>query len=321
MGNRLIKAAVFSFTKPSLTATLASGRVALYLSELLGLPMFYDERVADETYDILFLVNGPTAFCGCLAAVGAASLAAKRVVWVQNDYTCVPPLVDSSAESPYRKAFQDRAKRGQPAIDYWTTVMKNVASTDGSAYINWNSLSYEPLPIVDLPSATARDDLFYYGSYRVNRVDMFDRYLAKSCPVPVTISSPSKKFAARYPHAKMLGAVPHDQLIAEIGSHGLGLYIEDTKSHSEFHSPAARFYEMLGAGLPMVFQPEAVKMLRQAGFDSVRYYVVDKLKRLELFMRDRTAIAEEQQALWAKPYRQLLDEVVVAEFTCLKGLI
>jgi hypothetical protein len=82
----------------------------------------------------------------------------------------------------------------------------------------------------------------------------------------------------------------------------LGLYLEDDRSHREFHSPANRFYEMLSAGLPMVFQPEAVLQMAVAGYDIAPYVAASGSDALNRALRQREAIGAAQRAAWCADY-------------------
>lgn len=306
MANKL-----FSFVKPSPTSMVASVRIARFLEPLLGARVLWDQEVATvRKEDTLFIVNGAFAFCKFLPELAQAVRTAKRLVWVQNDYTIVPPKQESSAESPFRAAFRQRAEAGLPPVDYWTTVMKNSLLTTRSRYVNWNSLTYLPYTEKEIAqNRTHLTDLFYYGSYRQNRAGAFRRYLLQT-EVPVYISSPSDKFLTELGMGPIsVGKPIKENFYAELASHGLGLYIEDEKSHKEFHSPANRFYEMLGAGLPMVFQPEAVDMLARAGIDCTPYVIAGP-GDLRAFMRKRNVLGQQQRRTWAKPYAELLTNEV-----------
>lgn len=307
-------AAIFTFAKPNLESTVATTRLARFFVEETGAPLFWDEQIAElrPAPDVLFIINGAYAFCNCLEAIGAAVARARRIVWIQQDYSIIPPSATSNAESPFRAAF--RTRTGEP-LHYWTTVRKNATATALSRYINWNALAYLPLPAnyAALRQHAAKD-LFYYGAYRAGRVRYFDRYFV-SCPVPVTISSTSARFAPYNGHdnVHVQAGIARTTFAEVLASHGLGLYIEDKRSHSEFHSPASRFYEMLGAGLPMVFQPEAVEMLSQSGVDA-RPYVLHTAQDLQRYLRNREDIGREQRATWEADYIGTLRRTVRRQY-------
>lgn len=311
-----MNAKIFSFVKVADDSMIASVRIARFLAETLQLPLCWDESVADVKLDVLMIVNGAFAFSGSalLEALGRAIVDASRVVWVQNDYTVVPPKDESGAESPFRKAFRTRREQGKPPVDYWSTCEEfsrpGQRSSTGhylgsaSRYVNWNCLTVEDRPVCPWEKRERPMNLVYYGSYRKGREIYFDRYF-KSCPVGLTISSPSNKFMERYEltrdrrHVEHLKKFASSDLYDELSHYGLGLYIEDKASHKSYHSPANRIYEMLSAGLPIVFQQEASRMLARAGFDTTDYEIWEGgPQSLPSLMERREEILLQQRELW-----------------------
>lgn len=321
------KAMLFSFTRNYDNSLIASIRIARYVGERLDLPVIDDRTIAEYDgvkLDVLYIINGAFAFCRCLPALAAHIETARRVIWIQNDYTIIPPKADSAAESPFRRAFRVRGERGLPPTDFWTTCDDWAHKTPRSVYVNWNMLTFDPTysaRTVNARRKKAGADLFYYGSFRnasgkssskSSRLRYFDRYF-KEPFVPTTISSAGnqstqhredKQFRGSYKHPKITHVGPMiSDFYSELGSHGLGLYIEDRMSHEHFHSPANRFYEMLSAGLPMVFQPEAESMMRRAGYD-VSPFLVYSAKSIATMIDKREAVGVEQRRLWvADPAR------------------
>lgn len=294
-----MKAKIFSFVKCPETSIIASVRIARFVAGELELPIVTDGTVADEALDVLVIVNGAYAFCKDLPALGAAIEAAGRVVWIQNDYTIIPPRIEGDAQSPFRRAFVVREESRQPRTDFWTTCEKWQALTPGSQYVNWNCLTLDDSSgnIIGQRRKRADDTLLYYGSHRSNRREDFDRFFREP-KVRTVISSPSAKFQEAYRHA----LIRHDDKIDQdfyeyLGEHGLGLYLEDKLSHREFHSPANRFYEMLSAGLPMVFTPECGTMMRRGGYNPSGFEVGKPLD-VQRRMENREAIGKTQRAKW-----------------------
>lgn len=293
---------LFTFTRVSENSMIASVRIARFVSEHLRIPVITDDTVGDGKADLLIIVNGAYAFCKHLAALGSAIEKAKRVAWIQNDYTIIPPKPVSGAESPFRRAFRQRRADGKPDVDFWTTCEDWTRLTPGSCYVNWNCLTfdekYDP-KVIKKRRQSAGKDLFYYGSWRggggkSSREIYFDRYFGAP-EVPVTISTPAKQFD-RY--SVTLEPPMRDALYERLATHGMGLYVEDRMSHDHFHSPANRFYEMLSAGLPMVFQPECGMGLRRAGYDPGQFFV-EKSKDIRRRMLEREDIGQEQRELWS----------------------
>lgn len=268
---------IFSFVKISDNSMVASVRIARFVSNTLGIPICWDETV-QQNLKTLIIINGAYAFAGneVLEALGKAIYSAQRVVWVQNDYTVIPPKDESGAESPFRKAFRDRFAEGKENCNYWTTcapyARPGVAPTGhrcgpSSQYINWNALQMsDGIAAIPFESRQAPDSLVYYGSFRKDREKYFDRYFLNP-RVTTIISCPNRKFDDRYHSTNIIHETKLGDLFEYLSNCGLGLYIEDKKSHNEFHSPANRFYEMLSAGLPMVFQPESQKTMDKGGYD------------------------------------------------------
>lgn len=296
-------AAIFSFVRVSENSMVASVRIARWLHEFLDAPLVWDESIGDmRDLDTLVIVNGAYGFSKCLEPLSHAILGARQIVWVQNDYTIIPPKDEGDAQSPFRRAFVMRKERGDRPVSFWSTCHK-WSERPGSSYVNWNALTFDPKydpKEITRRRKSASDHLFYYGSFRdgsgkSSRVPLFDRYF-KDPRVPTKVSSPVGKFEERYPGIVPMGAIT-ENFYVELGIKGLGLYIEDRKSSEEFHSPANRFYEMLSAGLPMVFAPECGSMLRKAGFNP-EPYVARNPREIERLMARREEIGSQQRAEW-----------------------
>ena len=289
-----MKTALFSFIPVSKNSMVASTRIAAFLENELQIQCVWNDEISNHTnLDILFLVNGATAYCRVLDELSLAVLGAKRIVWIQNDYKIYPPINDGNAASPFRKAFLARRMHQKPHLEFWSTCEKESKATALSTYINWNCLS---MRAKQLSANVTGDDLVYYGSHRDGRVKAFERYFNQP-KCEITISSPSKKFAElyRHPSIKHLGVV--DYLSKWLSERGLSLYLEDRKSHNEFHSPPNRFYEMLSAGLPMVFEQETGRTLRRAGYNPEKYMISNSLQAACL-LDQRDKIKKEQYRAW-----------------------
>lgn len=328
-----MKAAIFSFVRHSETSMIASTRIATYISRKMDVRI-YDHRDIKElegrVLDLLIIVNGAYGFCKCLPELAKLVLAAKRIVWVQNDYTIEPPKIGSQGVSPFRAAFRERHEAGLPHMDFWTTCDDFSRFTPASLYVNWNALTFDEeysSKVIAKRRAVATNDLLYYGSFRSDgamgkegyhvgkkgREKYFDRYF-KAPVVNTTISSPSPAFREKYEPMNnniCFEDAYKDRFYDRLGKYGLGLYLEDRMSHEKFHSPANRFYEMLSAGLPMVFQPEAESMMERAGYN-ITPWMVYKPIGIAQAMEKREEIGKEQRETWIGKdpgkFRRVLDE-------------
>lgn len=335
-----MKAKIVSFVRVSEHSMVASVRIARFLRDLLNVSLhwpisyqgekIWNEPIDDEPLDVLVIVGGAYAFAGSevLEHLANAIRDAQRIVWCQNDYTVIPPKVTGGAKSPFRAVFRERHEQGKEAVHFWTTVKNMSVPSNGrveggfvfgshSRYVNWNCLTFDPVDPVPFEEREFADAMIYYGSYRnastgrMTREPYFYRYFAEPS-VTTVISSPSKKFRENF---QAQGIVHTDKLVdlqEDLAQFGLGLYIEDRKSHDEFHSPANRFYEMLSAGLPMVFQPESMGMLKRAGYNiggSVAWRVEDIPKLME---NKRGLLAQQRQDWFvvAAREREMLPRIV-----------
>lgn len=292
---------IFSFIPATATSMVASTKVAWFVSEQLEIPLVWNETVGEyRDLDVLLLVNGAYAYCKHLEPLSHAILGAKHLIWIQQDYSIVPPINNGEATSPFRKAFVDRRLAGKSHLNYWTTCERESRLTPLSSYVNWNCLSMQR----DIPKIKKNNQLVYYGSFRAGRLKHFDKFF-KDPLLDVVISSPSNKFAKTYIHRRIKHCGPPADLINWLAHFGLGLYLEDRKSHSEFHSPPNRFYEMLSAGLPMVFQQEAGFTLRKAGYKDVDQYTINTALNVVRKMDSREVIRQQQLDAW---HSRALDE-------------
>jgi hypothetical protein len=285
---------IFSFIPATETSMVASTKVARFVRDELEIPLVWDETIGEHRdLDVLLIVNGAYAFCKHLEPLSHAIRGAKQIVWIQQDYSIVPPINDGMATSPFRKAFVDRKAEGKSHLNFWTTCENESKKTPLSHHINWNCLSMQK----QVKRKQRNDQLVYYGSFRQGRLEAFHRFF-KEPKCDITISCPNSKFQKAYVSPRIKHVGPPEDLIDWLSHFGLGLYLEDRKSHSEFHSPPNRFYEMLSASLPMIFQEEAGFTLRKAGYKEVEKYAVNNATAVARKKDIREVIGKEQSAAW-----------------------
>lgn len=278
-------------------STIAGARVARFISHTLGIPLV---DTAEKTKDIgeidrLIIVNGPMAFCDFLPELAELVHRTEEVIWVQQDYTIMPPKPVSDAQSPFRKVFADR--RIRPT--FWTTCCDNIL-LPRDRYINWNQLTYEQKPF----RIATENSVLYYGAFREKRIKSFDRYFREPM-YPLSVSTTTlraKKF--REIGTGEVFIPPFNSVINEAGRFAAALYIEDEKSHGSFHSPANRFYEMLSAGVPMFFDSLCVPQLEKAGISvPLRWWVASNEELAHKFANwDLGEMRRAQRDLWAADY-------------------
>jgi len=285
--------AIVCFQKATPDSRVATSRIARFISKIIDAPIYATgKEIAPLAVDMLVLVNGTTTFCSFLPEVARAVANSRHIVYVQNDYLIPTPSKNSTGLTPYRAVWRERAKNGLPDMDILTTIKDNAWRTPHSAYVNWNQLTYAPL---HLSTRTKREkSLLYYGSFREPRKEAFDRYFLNPT-IPTTVASNARKFL-EYGNIFSVPAIDESVFLDTLARYAMGLYIEDPRSHRQFHSPANRFYEMLSAGMALVFQEESVYNLREAGFDVSEWTAYpSELPRMVKYSRD---IALTQRRLW-----------------------
>lgn len=297
---------IFTFVKPSETATMSTHRVSKFISQELGTPLTWDESISRQDLDTLIIVSGGAVFSQCRDHLGLAVLRSRRVIFCVGDHRSKLPAEDSTAETLYRKSFRLRAKRGMRPIDYWSIVESHGERTPSSRYINWNMISWKPTF-----SWRGGKTLLYYGSWRKERVPTFDHWFDD--PYPQTrILNNSGKFEVKYPNCEHAKSPQYPSLHKEIEKAGLGLYIQDPSSHKEFEAPPFRFYEMLGAGLPIVFDVQCAPMMKHAGYD-IGPFAAEGPVDIGAMMKQNKKIASAQREWWrdyAKDIRKQFAEAV-----------
>lgn len=296
-------------------SAVASVRLARYVAERLKLPLHMGSSIEKEgKLDLMVVINGPMlyAMTGKSAPIFSRyMLRTKHLVWVQNDYTIYAP-----ADKEHSKAVvgfrHDFAQRKEP-LHYWTTCEKQQARTEGSSYVNWNMLTYEPKPLPTAKEVKYPKRALYYGAYRHGRIDVFKRYFQNIGDI--VISTVSKGFQEDFPDWPLQPPMPRAEFYPTLRAYGAGLYLADERSCREYHSPANRFYEMLGAGLPMLFQPEAKAMFERDGYKFTDDEIVFDADALHKRLKNPgvlRAIGKVQARHWRRDYRKQLDSQVDA---------
>jgi hypothetical protein len=171
----------------------------------------------------------------------------------------------------------------------WSTLQ------EADAYVNWNALAWEP----NFEWTEKPKNLIYHGSWRKNRIEVFDLFF-KDPKVPTVISNHTNRFMERYPKCEHIGSITPD-IVGELAQFGMGLYLKDPQS--EIEPPACRFYEMLSAGLPMVFHKPCVAMFEKAGYTINEDEVVLDSTDIPKRIKRRIELANGQQR-WRKDYRK-----------------
>lgn len=293
---------VCHFTKVDKTS-LASARIALYLARKFGLKVL-DRPNPDlvRDYDIAICVSSPSGFAPeeLRQQVGEVCARAKHYVFAQNDY-----MTSQAGQIGkwFDKLGKDRSKR-----HVWAN-MPHVCKNPWDTYINWNMLTWSPQELQE----PAIDGLFYYGACRADRAIYFKKYFGGELPYRGVISTTTRgasKFRETCPNAEYEG--PFDDPVS-IARFTATLYIEDTRIHRYYNSPANRFYEALSVGTAMLFDKSCIGTFDKAGHD-IRPYVVHNKDDVVAALVHWEEIRNKQRQEFARNFRAELDALVEESF-------
>jgi hypothetical protein len=307
-----MNAAIFSFNRPTKRGAVPSSMVAQRMSQVLKIPHYYDpaDMPAVKVWDVLFLINGSVGFSTHLETLAPMILKARRVVWVQTDYTNAIPLSNGNAQSPFRRAFVERVEKGRPEMDVWTSVFCNQERTPLSALINWNLVAAPPAAAMLPPKPAKALTLHYYGYFRPERIRSFDKYFVNVPGVEVRVNTPSEaKYKTRYPHITVDPTMPMHTADgpAILNAQAFGIYLTDKETPKSAAFPYQRFYEVISSGTALLFEPEACIPAKTMGFDASPYVLHDTAD-LPTWTRKRSRIIKEQQEWYRQqPFAKMLN--------------
>lgn len=237
--------------------TLPSSNIAQFVADQLGVELWdCKEKLVYKHIDELYYVFGMHAFSDFREEMGALTKKTVKYIHIENDFTGGNL---TQTERPMRE-------KGSPAI-FLTTIPSRIKNNRG-VYINWNQLTWDPIPVQKLAPLRQRiSGMMYYGAFRKDRGEPFARYMSHDLfPLHVYTGRNGKRDFAEL-NQRIHVNDRADDLINTITKHQFSLYIEDAYSTKRYTSPANRFYECLSAGTPILFDHLAIPTMLEAGFD------------------------------------------------------
>lgn len=300
---------IVSITRVKPTSTMASSRIALWLSQQLKLPLVsrreeIAQALQQQTRQLrnLIIVNGPIVFCNFDDLLEEAILRTQRLVYVQNDYAI--EVLKRTGNPQQKNRMRAAMNRFKGELSYWTTVESTLArSPQNSTLVNWNALTWRLPRILDSRPALKDKRCLYYGAFRRARLPSFDAYF-RAAPGSFYLSTTkagAKQFSSSYPGLEIGDAVP-DVIEAFSGRFRAGLLIADRLSNKVYHSPPNRWYEMLSMNIPVLVDDACRPTLERAGYgvdESDSVGTGAEVSEL-LFNPRRLKQIYDRQALWRK---------------------
>jgi len=282
------KIVIVNPTKCTATSTIASSRIASFLSEITGGHLMHTEETVELEAETAIFVNGMWGFCGFRDESWNLAKKAKNVIYVANDYAISVP-----------KAIKERKH----------IKIANYTSK-GVVYVNWNKLTHDNS--IKQVECKKNSGLFYYGAHRKDRVASFSKYFKNPRPYQMTItcSAKAKPEFKTYDQNMRFVDNPMDPMVFP-GNFEAGLYIEDEVTHENYHSPANRYYEMLSSGVLMLFDAACKNTFTKTGID-VSPWLVNSQIDVAQKIRNRESLLRLQKEKLAngKNYKlELMKEV------------
>jgi hypothetical protein len=169
-------------------------------------------------------------------------------------------------------------------------------------YVNWNMDSWKLRPFVKPTLA----GLVYYGFFRDGRLKDFAKWFNTEL-YPISLSAKSPRALRKFENAFVtFPPMARYEVMSfeDIQRFPMTIYLEDEKTHTQFHSLANRFYECLSLGIAMVFDEACSQTLAKAGIlEEARPWLVSSPKDVARLLPQWASIRKEQRRLWAKDYR------------------
>lgn len=239
-----MKSLVINFMGNSKNTKVASTRIAIWINnqyeKRFGVEQthFWHSKKTqpkEKKFETIFIVNGPFLYCGFREELlGFLSKAIfSRLVWVSNEWlpsTWIPkPIIEICSNK----------------IEIWGNHNKTKKHSFHHKKLNWNVLTWEPVEC----GKNKREELFYWGAWRKNRVETFQKYFGPNAKYEVAISPSSLKQKKNWVELNQnINFVETNAQLQKIIRHfAATIYLKDKKQPDGF-CPANRFYEAISSG-------------------------------------------------------------------------
>lgn len=293
---------VVHLTKCAEKTTIASAKIAKFIAEEHDLPLVDGPGQFKKQYRNIIYVNSMGAFAHAdlRKELAVQSRYCDRLIYVQNDYN-VHPISQVQKVVRDERGWSHDFPFTKGEIFLWGTIPEYITRPDegfwregryitrpGDRYLNWNQLTYTPIPCKEPRTAPYSSSIFYWGACRPGRKDAFARLLFGCyghANFPVVISCAARvrnKFEEIpneykdwiYDRPTEVSYVKPFKSLQELQEYGCTIYMEDETSNGVYTSPANRFYEALSADLFMFVDDIAAHTLKRAGYEVPPEWVI-----------------------------------------------
>jgi len=141
-------------------------------------------------------------------------------------------------------------------------------------FLNINLLLLGDRPDIDTAIKNHQYNCIYYGRWRKDRSDYFQKYLQKGVMVSTSVKN-MKIFKAYGTESTFCKPLTWKNGRETLRKFRTSLYLEDIFTHSHYNCPANRFYEALTCGSVIIPQRESAHTWDTYGIDMTERYVHD----------------------------------------------
>lgn len=243
------KTVIINPTKCTPGSTIASSRIATFLADLTGGHLMHSEDTVATEAETVIVVNGLWGFCAFRDQAWSLIERATKVIYVANDYAITTPKAVKTR--PYlRLANYDNADGHAPHV-----------------YINWNKLTFNKTPANWMPRPTS-PNIFYFGAHREDRITSFKKYFTQGQrPYGLSIGTSAKAWPKFQAYGRDIDHLKDIDPMVTPSRFAASLYLEDDTTHTHYHSPANRYYEMLSSGTFILFDGACRSTFERTGIN------------------------------------------------------
>ena len=190
-----------------------------------------------------------------------ASHPKARLFWITNEVTIMPP----GYLYPFRRHCE---------------CIANYESKPNHGYKKWHFLNLNTLMAENSrPMIPKKYSVIYYGTYRVDRLKYFRKYLQEGVYLSTNPKN-HKKFKHIGTNPSRIGSMEWTKSKETLNLFKYSLYIEDEGTHTRFNHLANRFYEALFCNCVTLFDRSCQQTIRKSGIPFNEDFYVDSHEEL-----------------------------------------
>lgn len=241
------------------------GRITKFVSDVLSIPII-DSKYKGPRIDHLFLPQCPFGWLEKEDRDRAMSLLRSmnpngRFTFLSNDY--------NASLFPHQFKVILRNEFPNVQVEEWNHTPKDATTK----IVHWNELVLldDPLPLQD----PLYNGLMYFGSFRKDRLSSFEKYFGLDQTFDLHIISSYRGLKRWLMFNPLIEDHPYATIktLSDLAQYDWSIYIVDDCQKEIPHSIAARFWECLLAGVPILIDQDASKAMKD--FPGVDEFIVN----------------------------------------------